>query len=200
MKLIDITRVVQDAPLYPGNDPVRYTKLCDMALGDVYNATFIEIGAHLGTHADGIGHFIDGGTSVEAMPLEHYIGECRVMSVAAEALLTKEDFEGRIDGVVRLVLKGGGKSYLSKDAADYLVSSGIKTIVTDAWSVAPMDNEPQIHIILLSAGIAIVENVILDGVQDGTYFLSSAPVAYGGCDGAPVRAVLIDWEESPHKA
>jgi arylformamidase len=125
------------------------------------------------------------------MPLERYYGPARVVTVPQNALITPKDLRGRIDGVERVVLHSGGKSYLTKEAAELLAGAGVRTIVTDAWSVAPLDNEKEIHQIVLGAEIAIVENVILDGVADGDYVLSAFPIKIKGSDGAPVRAVLI---------
>jgi arylformamidase len=114
-----------------------------------------------------------------------------VVSVPPQRLIAKKDLEGRLEGVERLVIHGGGASYLSKEAADYLVAKKIKTIVTDAWSVGPLDNEVEIHTTLFKAKIAVVENVILEGVEDGSYTLAAFPIKIKGSDGAPVRAVLI---------
>ena len=58
-------------------------------------------------------------------------------------------------------------------------------------SVAPDDNERNIHELLMGGNVAVIENAVLDGVEDGDYLLFAFPVKYGGCDGAPVRAVLI---------
>ena len=64
-------------------------------------------------------------------------------------------------------------------------------MLTDAVSVAPADNERSIHELLAGGEVAVIENVVLDDVEDGDYLLFAFPVKYGGCDGAPVRAVLI---------
>jgi arylformamidase len=193
MKIIDITRNVQDAPLYPGTPAAEIERICDVNKGDAYSVSRYVFTTHLGTHADAQSHFLPGAAmkNIEQMPLDGYYGPARVVTVPQNALITKESLHGRIDGTERLVLHGGGKSYLATEAAEYLAAAGIKTIVTDAWSVAPLDNEKKIHEILLGAGIAIVENVILDGVADGDYTLSAFPVKIKGSDGAPVRAVLI---------
>ncbi|MEG1849993.1 MAG: cyclase, partial [Oscillospiraceae bacterium] len=76
--------------------------------------------------------------------------------------------------------------------ARYLVEMKLVTVVTDAWSVAPLDNEAEIHGILFGGGLAVVESVCLDGVADGDYTLCAFPIKLGGCDGAPVRAVLLE--------
>ena len=102
----------------------------------------------------------------------------------------KKDLEGKIEGYERIVLHTG-KGYLTKEAAQYLVEAGVKTVVTDYWSIAPLDNEKEIHEIILGNGVAAVESVVLDGVEDGEYILSAFPIKIEGCDGGFVRAVLI---------
>ena len=67
---------------------------------------------------------------------------------------------------------------------------------TDGWSPAPLDNEKEIHRILLLNHVAVIENVILDHVKDGDYDLIAFPANFGDTDGAPVRAVLVEQEET----
>ena len=50
----------------------------------------------------------------------------------------------------------------------------------------------QVHKILLSRNIALLEGIILKEVPEGRYFLSAAPLNLAGADGAPCRAYLID--------
>ena len=192
MKLIDITRSAQEAPIYPGASPMLVEQVCDMKKGIPYNVSMITTGSHIGTHADAFNHFLkDSDVGIDQMDLSHYYGPCRVVTVPEAKPITRETLEGRLDNCKRLVLHTSGQSYLTKDAAAYIVEKEILTVVTDAWSVAPLDNEIEIHTILLSSKVAIVENVILDGVQDGEYILSAFPIKITDCDGAPVRAVLI---------
>ena len=79
----------------------------------------------------------------------------------------------------------------ANDAAEYLASCAIQTVLTDAVSIAPQDNEAAVHSILMRAGIAILENAALDAVPDGDYLLFAFPLKIAGSDGAPVRAVLV---------
>ncbi len=193
MKLIDITRDYTKAPLYPGSKLPEIKRVCDMSKGDMYNASSIVTTSHIGTHADAFCHFLkDSNISIEKMKLEHYYGRCIVMSFKPDTPIELSDVEGKLKNVERLVIHSGGFSYLTKQAAEYIANSDVITIVTDAWSVAPLDNEPEIHEIILGNDIAVIENVVLDDVEDGEYILSAFPVKYDGCDGAPVRAVLIE--------
>ena len=192
MKLIDISRCAQEAPIYPGASPILVEQFYDMKNGDPFNASMITTGSHMGTHADASRHFLkDSAVGIDQMELSRYFGPCRVITVPESTPVTCGTLEGRLDNCERLVIHGGGYSYLTKDAADYIVGKGILTVVTDAWSVAPLDNESEIHTAIMASGVAVVENVVLDGVEDGDYTLCAFPVKIGGCDGAPVRAVLI---------
>lgn len=194
MKIYDITRSAQEAPLYPGDAPIEIGKLMDMEQGAAYNSSLITAGSHIGTHADAFSHFLADGKTIDQMELEHYCGKCRVISVPGKALITLEDIRGQLAGTERLVLHTGGESYLCEAAAEYLVACGVKTVVTDAVSIGSEDNEKAIHLILFHAGIAVVENAVLEGVEDGEYLLFAFPIKYASCDGAPVRAVLISGE------
>ena len=192
MKIIDITRTAQDAPLYPGTEPVKIEKLSDLSLGGECNESVITASSHAGTHADAFSHFIKGSDlTIDKMDLALFCGDCRVITVPEKSLIKTDDIRGKIEGARKVVLHGGGKSCLCHESAEYLLSCGVHTVVTDALSVAEPDSEAAIHTLLANAGVAIIENVVLDNVTDGKYLLFAFPVKYGGCDGAPVRAVLI---------
>ena len=196
MKIIDISRIVQEAPIYPGGSPVHIEQIFDMEKGALFNASMITTGSHMGTHADASKHFLKGNNiGIDKMELSLYYGPCRLISVPENTLITKDVLEGKIDNCTRLVIHGGGSTYFTKDAANYIVEKGIRTVVTDALSVAPPNNEAEIHQIIMAPGTAVIENVILDGVEDGEYILCAFPIKIGNCDGAPVRAVLLKQEE-----
>jgi arylformamidase len=163
-----------------------------MQKGGHANVSMITSGSHIGTHADAFSHFVkESSVGIDQMDLSHYYGKCRVVTVPEKTLITQELLDGKIDNCERLVIHGNGHSYLAKEAAQYIVDKGIITIVTDALSIAPPDNEVEIHNIILGCKIAVVENVTLEGVADGDYTLCAFPIKIGNCDGAPVRAVLI---------
>lgn len=191
MKIYDITRTLQEAPIYPGSAPAVVRRIYDVGRGDDYSISMVTADSHMGTHADAFSHYLAGGASIDSMPLQNYCGKCRVLSVPSDSLVRLQDVRGFLGTSDRLVLHGGGNTFLSEEAAEYLVTREIKLLVTDAWSVGPLDNELSIHRILMRGGVAIIENAILDGVPDGDYLIFAFPAKYGGCDGAPVRAVLL---------
>lgn len=193
MRIYDITRTLQEAPVYPGDEAPQLSR---QALdGGVPDRFTLTMNVHGGTHADAFSHFLPGGESIDAMPLERYCGKCRVLRVPAEGLVRVEDLRGKLGGKRRIALMSGGSAFLCEAAAEYLAACEIKTVLTDAVSIAPPDNEAAVHTILMRAGIAIIENAVLDGVPEGDYLLFAFPLKLGGSDGAPVRAVLLDDAE-----
>ena len=73
-----------------------------------------------------------------------------------------------------------------------IADSKLKLIGTDALSIAPPFDEYSTHIELARAGIAVLENLYLEGVRDGTYTLSAFPIKLQGSEAAPCRAILMD--------
>lgn len=193
MTIYDITRVFQEAPVYPGDIKPEITERNDF--GEGAKCSQIKAGSHSGTHADAFSHFIMDGVTIDDMPLDYYCGSCRVVTVPNNGLIKQEDLLGKLGGAERVILHTGGNAFLSEDAAAYLVNCRIKTIVTDSVSIGPQDNEVSIHLSLMRGGIAIIENALLDNIKDGEYILFAFPIKYGKCDGAPVRAVLLRGDE-----
>lgn len=192
MKIYDITRIAQEAPLYPGDEPMQSEKLMSIDNGDDCELSVYSATGHIGTHADAFSHYLgEGHATIDKMPLENYLGPCRVISVPSGELIRMDDILGRFGGVTRLVLRSGGNSFLCEEAAEYIAERGVKLLVTDAVSVGPDDNEESIHTILFRGGVAVIENAVLSHVPDGDYIIMAAPVKIGGGDAAPVRAVLL---------
>ncbi len=193
MKLYDISRELRSAPLYPGTAEPRVIPLMRIGEnGSAYNLSDLAFGAHVATHCDACWHFVADGPDIAAMPLEHYVGSCYVMEVPENTLISGDYVKEHLpQGVTRLLIKGGGESFLSNEAADYIQESGIITVGTDGWSVSPLDNESRIHSVFLGNGIAIIEQLELSGVPAGHYMLCAAPVKISGTDGAPCRALLF---------
>ena len=55
----------------------------------------------------------------------------------------------------------------------------------------------EVHKELLFAEVVLLEGIRLLNVDAGKYFLCAMPLNLYGADGAPCRAVLIDFEEKP---
>jgi arylformamidase len=80
---------------------------------------------------------------------------------------------------------------LDKDAAEFLVSCGIKTLGVDYLSVGGYKkNGPDVHRLLLGAGILIIEGLDLTDALPGSYDMICLPMKILDSDGAPARVIL----------
>jgi arylformamidase len=85
------------------------------------------------------------------------------------------------------------KDYVGVDvrAAEYLVKRGVKLIGVDYLSVAPFKDTTPTHLVLLKAGVVIVEGLNLGQISQGRYNFFCLPLKLNGSDGAPARAILV---------
>ena len=91
----------------------------------------------------------------------------------------------------RILIKSHGKAYLHESAASELSYMGYILVGTDSMTVEPDGSDGRTHKMLMVDNIAILENLDLENVESGNYFLVAPPVKIGGAEAAPVRAMLI---------
>ena len=196
MKIYDISQEVFGCVVFPGDPAPERTVLCSMARGDLYNLTQFSMCAHNGTHLDAPAHFLRDGDTVDAIPLTATVGKAFVADF--DGLCTAADAEEILrraasrdpEGAKRILLKG--KTTVSLEAAQVFAEAGILLIGNESQTVGPEDAPMQVHLVLLGAGVILLEGIRLSHVPEGVYLLSAAPLCLGGAEGAPGRAVLID--------
>lgn len=193
MRLYDITRELMSAPAYPGDPVPQRTWVQELTLGDSCNLSALSLCAHNGTHLDAPLHFVPDGAAVDDVPLEVCCGPCRVVSFdglllgdEAERLLARTPCE-------RLLFKGDMSVDIS--AAYVLADASLRLLGVEAPSVATAARTEAVHRHLLASGVCLLEGLDLSAVPEGSYYLFAAPLKIAGCEGAPVRAVLVDREE-----
>lgn len=198
MNLIDISRDLMRAPVYPGDPAPELKKLTSMAAGDPCNTTLLSACLHNGTHMDAPKHFFPEGDGVDRIPLDACIGECTV--IECNGLLLGDAAEELLPKLKKRVLFKGDVQ-LTPSAAFVLSDAGMVLLGVESPSVAPPEYVGQVHRQLLGAGIVLLENLDLSAAEENVpYLLMAAPLRIRGADGAPVRAVLaeahhIDWDE-----
>ena len=190
MKYYDISRELFSAELYPGDPAPRPEPIRRLDTGDGYNLSALYTGCHCGTHIDAPLHFLEGGESVDVLPLNRFLGYCSVVTVSG--LITGSEIDQLLPGCEkRLLFRGNGTAYLSQSGAFALRCAGILLVGTDAISIAPPEDETAPHQELLAAGIPVLEGLDLTGVPDGRYLLSAFPLKMRGMEASPCRAVLL---------
>ncbi len=118
MRFIDITMPLgPGTPVYPGDPPVMLEPLSLPDGADGFGLSRLTLGTHAGTHVDPPAHFIPGGATVDALPLDVLIGpallietpEGQPVSAAAIAALPATE---------RLLLRTGGAPLTEAFAED----------------------------------------------------------------------------------
>ncbi|MDR1192797.1 MAG: cyclase family protein [Peptococcaceae bacterium] len=185
MRIIDISQELFAGAVYPGDTPPSFRRVAQLPQ-DPCNLTDITLCAHNGTHADAPRHFIADGAAIDAISLEVFYGPC---VVAAFSGPVEADAVAPLLGCERLLIKGD--AMITAGAARAIAGSQLKLLGVESQSVDPPDGPPTAHLLLLARGVVILEGLDLRQAPAGAYTLTALPLKLGGCDGAPVRAALI---------
>ena len=211
-RYIDLThRIEENMPVFPGDPQPEIKEV--MTLGkDICTVQSICLGNHMGTHLDAPSHFIEGGMTVDQIPLETLIGNATILDFADKGkndLIGKEALQQHRHSLgpgARILMKTGwDKKFLSAayyenfpcltlDAAEYLASKNIALLGMDTPSPSPLDDPDQaIHKTLLGAGIVILESVkSLTLVEQDECQLIVLPLPFRGFSGSPCRVVVAE--------
>lgn len=194
IKIIDISQEVLSCKVYPSDPAPKGEKIKNMEDGELYNLSCLSMCAHNGTHIDAPAHFLKNGKTVEQLSLDGFVGRCFV--VRHQGDVTAKDAENimnrarKAEAAERILI--AGNATITAEAAKVFVASGVKLIGNESQSVGPKDAPMEVHLILLKAGVILLEGIVLKAVEEGTYFLSAAPLNIAGFEGAPCRAYLIE--------
>ena len=196
MKIYDISQEVFGCKVFPGDPAPERKIISSMENGALYNLTAFSMCAHNGTHVDAPFHFIKDGKTVDTISLEAVVG----MAYVAEhhGSVTGDDANEIVnkakklnpEAAKRILLKGDAE--VSLEAAKVFAASGICLLGNESQTVGPENAPMEVHLVLLGAGVILLEGIRLSEVPEGVYLLNAAPLNLSGADGAPCRAVLID--------
>lgn len=207
-RVIDVS--VPNGPgqhVYPGDPEPRIDAASRIARGDVANVSFLHMGSHTGTHVDAPYHFLDDGPRLGAVPLDRMVGPCLVAdlrgrrAVDAAALRDVPIARGDIllcltDNSARWAQPAFQRdfTYVTLDAADWLLERAVRALGMDYLSIEEFGSRDfPVHRRLLGAGVFVIEGLDLRDVTPGRYYLVCLPLRFPDLDGAPARAVLLEW-------
>ncbi len=181
---------------------------------DGWNATTLRLYSHCGTHMDAPRHFLEAGATIDQQVLNMCQGPARVLDltpIMPRELIGVEHLS-RWEAVIRpgdrlllrtdWYLRLGSDEYrnglprISPELARWLVERGVALLGVEPPSVADVNNIDElteVHRILLSAGIVIVEGLAhLDALRQDVVEFIALPLKIAGGDGCPVRAIAIE--------
>ena len=205
MKIVDISQeIYQGMPVYSGDPTFQSRRVSSFKQGDMCEVSEITMGTHCGTHVDAPLHMLPDGAPLESIPLDCFVGKCRVLTVPYPIISEKTLEELQVKPGERILLRTdpNGKynrhgkfnpAVLSMRAAQYLAQLPVKLVGIDAPTVENMELcDGEVHRTLLKAGIPLLEGLRLEEVEGENYTLSALPIRLNGENGAPCRAVLIE--------
>ena len=168
--------------------------------------THISICSHNGTHVDAPAHFIADGKTIDQVPLQKLLGECRVIDLThVQEKITHLDLEPHVIKEDEIILFKTTNSfinsldrfnyafvYVTQSAANYLAEKKIKALGFDYLGIERNQPDHSSHKALMILDIPIIEGLRLAHVSAGKYFLCCMPLLLSGADAAPARAILIE--------
>jgi arylformamidase len=182
-------------------------RLFDVDKGDKVTMSQISMSSHDGTHIDSPLHFIPGGSTIDAMPIETTVGPAKVIEIKNDKEITVEELEPyNIQAGERILFKTknspgvyatqlflGQYVSISPEAAKYLADKKIRLVGIDYLTIAsnnPKENISITHKAFLDNGIYIIEGLNLEAVEPGDYDLICLPLRLEKGDAGPCRAVI----------
>ncbi len=203
MRLWDISPAVAPGfPVFPGDTPFSFRWTWKIAPGCPVNVSEITMSPHTGSHADAPLHYDDAGASIGDVPLEPYLGRCRVIhAIGVRPLVEPQHVVERLrDTPPRVLLRtyqrvpsGWDPDFaaVAPAAVELLHAHGVRLIGIDTPSLDPERSKTlDSHQRVRALRIAILEGLVLDEVPEGDYELIALPLKWCGLDASPVRAVL----------
>ena len=202
---IDISPLISsETAVFPGDAPFSREVSCDFERGDNLRLSQITSTVHIGAHADAASHYHPEGDSIEKRGLHYYLGMVQVVEVSrprGERIVPEHFSHARIEAP-RILFKtrsypnpnrwNGDFNSLSPETIGFLHEKEVCLVGIDTPSVDPFDDEHlATHREIYSADMAILEGLVLEHVQPGTYWLIALPLKIEGSDASPVRAILL---------
>lgn len=204
--LIDISpKLTPDTAVFPGDTPLSREVLLDFARGDSLTLSTLRATVHLGAHADAPSHYASTGSTIDAQPLDVYLGPAQVITIPWEPPnpITPDDLQAACADIraQRLLVRTNSWpdpthfnkpfAHFHPDTIDALAKQSVRLVGIDTPSVDHPDSKDlPAHKAFFRNGINILECIDLTNAPDAMYELIALPLNLVGFDASPVRAVL----------
>jgi len=203
-RLWDISPPVHaGSPVFPGDTPYRQQWAATIAPGCPVNVSTLTLSPHVGAHADAPLHYDPEGAAIGTLPLDPYLGPCRVIhAIACGALVTWDHLAHAAQGLpARVLVRTYARAPVDRwdpqlaafapQTIERLADAGVQLVGIDTASIDPADSkELPSHQVVRRRGLRVLENLVLDEVPEGDYELIALPLKLVSADASPVRAVL----------
>ncbi|RUA16248.1 MAG: cyclase family protein, partial [Clostridia bacterium] len=153
MNIIDISPTLSpETPVWPGDPPLRLTRIANLDAGDDFTLTELAMSAHTGAHVDAPAHYVHGGAGADALPLDALVGPARVVDTGDANAITAGVLAGLgiPPGTTRLLFRTRNSARrlrlspefhtdfvaITADGAEWLAAQGVRLVGMDYYSVA----------------------------------------------------------------
>ena len=188
----------EQTPVYPGDPATKIAPAGDLKR-DGWCDHYLSFGTHVGTHVDAPAHMIDGGITLNQIPLDHFAGKGKYIKLDNGFDLADIKQADLQEGDIVLFDTGMAAKYhdkvyfedypaMNEEVANYLVSCKVKMVGLDTCSADNQDGFP-IHKILLANDVLIIENLTNLQQLEGKNFKVYALPLNLEIDGSPARVV-----------
>jgi arylformamidase len=205
-RLWDISPPVRaGSPVFPGDTPYQQQWAATLGPGCPVNVSTLTLSPHVGAHADAPLHYDADGAAIGAVPLEAYLGPCRVIhAIARGPLVTWEHLAHAVRGLPPRVLVrtyerapvdrwDPALAAFAPETIERLADAGVRLVGIDTASIDPAESKAlPSHQVVRRRDLRVLENLVLDDVPEGDYELIALPLKLVTADASPVRAVLRD--------
>jgi len=204
MALWDISPPVRPGiPVWPGDTAYEETRTWHLDDKCPVNVAKFTMSTHTGAHADAPLHYDPTGEPAGIVPLDPYLGPCRVIDLAGVGPLVRPEhiadrLQTRVERILIRTYKRAPRdawdpafTAVAADTIDLCAACGVRLIGVDTPSLDPQDSKTMdAHKAVRRAHMAILEGLVLDDVPAGDYELIALPLKLANLDAAPVRAIL----------
>lgn len=197
------------APVFPGDTPYAQRWSASISADCPVNVSAVTLSPHVGAHADAPLHYDAEGATIGAVPLEPYLGRCRVIHAIGCGPLVewRHVAHALADLPPRVLLRTYARAPLDRfdDALtafapatiERLADLGVQLIGIDTASIDPAASKTlDSHQVIRRRQLRVLENLLLDDVPEGDYELIALPLKWVTADASPVRAVLRELVDS----
>ena len=196
-----------ETPIFPGQPSFNKEFIISIAKGDRGNVSKFLLTSHTGTHVDSPNHFINEMETIDRIPFRTLIGPARVFELAVTEKIEASDIKPlKIEpGMITLFKTRNSKLWVDKEfrkdyvfftqeAGEVLRDFGVAAVGFDYIIPDEFENlKRPFHHVLFRKGIILIEGLNLSQVPAGDYFIICLPLKIKEGDGAPGRAVLVEW-------
>eukprot|EP01036_Dinobryon_divergens_P045152 gene45152-60294_t len=174
-RIWDISPPVHEgAPVFPGDTPYQQRWAATISPGCPVNVSEIKLSPHVGAHADAPLHYDPAGAAIGEVPLEPFLGRCRVIhAIGKGALVRWEHLAHALDDLPPRVLVrtyermpvdrwDAGLAAYAPDTVERLAALGVQLIGIDTASIDPADSKAlDSHQVIRRHGLRVLENLVL---------------------------------------